>query len=364
MGPRPCGFLFFHRRVSIRAVPVRRSQHEGESGVTRRRIHWTRRNDMLKTMLTVTVALGATCAAQNAVLAQGPRAPAPAAASPKVARATIKGIAYAYQVHGQGEPLLLLHGGLGSSDMFEPLLPTLGANRQLIAVDLQGHGRTPLGTRPIRCQAIADDLATLLKQLGHRQVDVMGYSFGGCVALRLAVQHPDVVRRLALVSTPFADDGWYAEMKPQQAAVSRQLFPMMKETPMYKSYAAVAPKVDEFPKLLDAMGELMRQKYDWSADVAKLAGTNVGVMLVYGDADMTRPEHEVKFYQLLGGGLHDAGWGREHMSRNRLAIIPDATHYDIFTSPHLAETVRPFLDGKTNTKTWADQVKEQAPPRK
>jgi len=232
--------------------------------------------------------------------------------------------------------------------MFEPLLPTLGANRQLITVDLQGHGRTTLGTRPIRCEAIADDLATLLKQLGHAQVDVMGYSFGGCVALRLAVQHPEVVRRLALVSTPFADDGWYAEMKPQQAAVSHEMFAMMKKTPMYESYVAVAPKVDDFPRLLDAMGDQMRQKYDWSADVARLARTNIAVMLVYGDADMTRPEHEVKFYQLLGGGLKDAGWGRETMSRNRLAILPDATHYDIFTSPRLVETVRPFLDGKSS----------------
>ncbi|HEY8925054.1 MAG TPA: alpha/beta hydrolase [Polyangia bacterium] len=309
---------------------------------------------MLKTMLTATVALGATCAAQNAgwAEAQGGPSPAsrPAAPPSKMARTTIKGIPYAYQVRGQGEPLLLLHGGLGSSDMFEPLLPALGAGRQVITVDLQGHGRTALGTRPIRYEAIADDLATLLKHLGLAQVDVMGYSFGGGVALRLAIQHPEVVRRLALVSTPFADDGWYAEMKPQQAAVSHEMFAMMKGTPMYASYAAVAPKVEDFPKLLDAMGDLMRQKYDWSADVAKLARTHVAVMLVYGDADMTRPEHEVKLYQLLGGGLRDAGWGRETMSRNRLAILPDATHYDIFTSPRLAETVRPFLDGKTFEK--------------
>jgi pimeloyl-ACP methyl ester carboxylesterase len=324
---------------------------------------------MSKTMmLTATVALGATCAAPNAVWAEAQRAPSPAvrspAPSPKTGRTTIKGVAYAYQVRGQGEPLLLLHGGLGSSDMFEPLVPTLGANRLLITVDLQGHGRTTLGTRPIRCEAIADDLATLLKQLGHAKVDVMGYSFGGCVALRLAVQHPEAVRRLVLVSTPFADDGWYAEMKPQQAAVSHEMFAMMRDTPMYKSYAAVAPKVDDFPRLLDAMGDQMRQKYDWSADVARLAKTNIAVMLVYGDADMTRPEHEVKFYQLLGGGLRDAGWGREAMPRNRLAILPDATHYDIFTSPRLAETVRPFIDGTTSARSWADQVKEQSPSRK
>jgi pimeloyl-ACP methyl ester carboxylesterase len=271
----------------------------------------------------------------------------------KSGRLTINGVDYAYQVRGQGEALLMLHGGLGSSDMWEAMLPTFTAARQVITIDLQGHGRSTLGKRPIRCEAIADDVAALLKQLGRAKVDVLGYSFGGCVALRLTVQHPDMVRRLVLLSTPFADNGWYAEMRAQQVQVSRALLPMMKETPMYKSYVAVAPKVDDFPRLLDAMGDQMRQKYDWSADVAKL---KMPIMLVYGDADMIRPEHEIKFYQLLGGGLKDAGWNRENMPRNRLAILPDLTHYEMFASPHLAETVLPFLNGQSGAKSWAEQV--------
>jgi len=258
-------------------------------------------------------------------------------------RVTLKGVDYHYEVRGQGEPLLLLHGGLTSSDMFEPLLPILGAGRQVILVDLQGHGRSSLGNRPIRAEAIADDVAAILKRLGRAQVDVVGYSFGGAVALRLAVQHPAMVRRMALISTPFADDGWYADMRVQQKQVSAALLPMMKETPMYKSYVAVAPKPDDFPRLLDGMGEFMRTKYDWSTDVAKL---KMPVMLVFGDGDMVRPEHEIKFYQLLGGGLKDAGWNRESMPRNRLAIVPDRTHYDICASPRVAETVRPFFEGQ------------------
>jgi len=308
---------------------------------------------MLKTyLIAVTTTTAALLSAAHAAPAGAPRS-APANTT---GRATLKGVDYHYDVRGQGEPLLLLHGGLGSSDMFEPLLPILGHGRQVIAVDLQGHGRSSLGSRSIRCEAIADDVAALLKRLGRAKVDVLGYSFGGCVGLRLAVQHPDLVRRLALVSTPFANDGWYAEMRAQQAQVSAAMAPMMKETPMYKSYVAVAPKPDEFPRLLDAMGDFMRQKYDWSADVAKL---KMPVMLVYGDGDMVRPEHEIKFYQLLGGGLKDAGWNRESMPRNRLAILPDLTHYDIFTSPRLAETVRPFLDGQSGAKSWAEQVKAQ-----
>jgi pimeloyl-ACP methyl ester carboxylesterase len=292
------------------------------------------------------------------VTALAPTASAAAPAKTTTGRATLKGVDYYYEVRGQGEPVLLLHGGLGSIDMLEPQLPAF-AGRQLIAVDLQGHGRSTMGNRPIRCEAIADDMAALLKRLGRTKVDVFGYSFGGCVGLRLAVQHPEVVRRLALVSAPFAADGWYPEMREQQKQVSAALAPMMKETPMYKSYVAVAPKPEDFPRLLDAMGEYMRQPYDWSADVAKLAKSKTPVMIVFGDADMVRPEHQVKFYQLLGGGLKDAGWNRESMSRNRWAVLPDLTHYDIFASPRLGETVLPFLDGQSGAKSWAEQVKGQ-----
>ena len=300
--------------------------------------------------------LSLTVATTTALLLSVANAAAPAKTGD--GRATLKGVDYYYEVRGQGEPVLLLHGGLGSIDMFEGLSAAFGG-RQVIAVDLQGHGRSSLGSRPIRCEAIADDVAALVKKLGRAKVDVLGYSFGGCVALRLAVQHPELVRRLAQVSTPFADDGWFAEMRAQQTQVSAALLPMMKETPMYKSYVAVAPKPDDFPRLLDAMGEFMRTKYDWSADVQKLAKLKMPVMLVFGDADMVRPEHEIKFYQLLGGGLKDAGWNRESMSRNRLAILPDLTHYEIFAAPRLAETVVPFLDGQSGAKTWAEQVKTQ-----
>jgi pimeloyl-ACP methyl ester carboxylesterase len=124
---------------------------------------------------------------------------------------------------------------------------------------------------------------------------------------------------------------------------------MMKGTPMYTSYVAVAPKPEDFPRLLDAMGAMMRKPYDFSADVPKLT---MPVMLVFGDSDMYRPEHVVKFYQLLGGGLRDAGWQREHMSRNRLAILPGATHYDIFLSPQLPATVMPFLNGESSATDW------------
>lgn len=312
---------------------------------------------MLK-LTTLALLLACTAAAFHApVHAQQATPTQSAVASPAVksGRMAIDGVEYYYEVQGQGEPLLLLHGGLGSIDMFRPLLPELTKNRKVIAVDLQGHGRTALGDRPFRLESMGDDMAAIVKRLGHDKVDVFGYSLGGGVALRMALQKPDSVRRLALASTPYSDEAFYPGIRAQQNALTGAAAPMMKDTPMYKSYAEVAPKVEDFPRLLDTLGNYMRQKYDWSAEIPKL---KMPVMLVYGDSDMFRPEHEIKFYQLLGGGLQDAGWQRETMSKNRLAILPDVTHYDLFTSPRLVPTVLPFLDGKSDAKSWAEQVNE------
>ena len=299
-------------------------------------------------VLAVVLATPASVCAQEKQVAQSNKAVA--SKVNKSGRIEVDGIQYHYQIRGQGAPLLLLHGGLGSTDMFAPIMPTLAAKRQIIGVDLQGHGRTPLGSRPIDMVTMGADMAAILKKLGYEPVDVMGYSMGAGVAFQLAVQHPQQVRRLVLISGSFAKDGFYPEMIEAQAQVSSKMAEAMKDTPMYKSYAAVAPNPGDFPKLLDAIGDMMKKPFDWSADVPKLT---MPVMLVYGDSDMYRPEHVVKFYQLLGGGLKDAGWQRENMARNRLAILPGLTHYDIFLSPQLPATVLPFLDGNVSSGNWA-----------
>jgi pimeloyl-ACP methyl ester carboxylesterase len=268
-------------------------------------------------------------------------------------RLETNGVGYYYEIHGHGEPLLLLHGGLGSIDMFAPVLPILAEHREVIGVDLQGHGRTTLGERQFDLGDMGDDMAAILDELGYEQVDVMGYSVGGGVAFRLAVQHPGKVRRLVIVSASYSTDGVHPEMRPQQGAVSGEMAEAMKGTPMYESYMAVAPHPEDFPRLLDRIGAFMSREFDWSADIPKLT---MPVMLVYGDSDMFRPDHIVDFYKRLGGGLRDAGWQRENQSPNRLAILPDLTHYDIFLDPDLARTVLPFLDGKRKSHSWADQV--------
>lgn len=266
------------------------------------------------------------------------------------------GLRYYYEIHGQGEPLLLLHGGLGSTGMFGPLLPELAKGREVIAVDLHGHGRTELGDRAVSYPAIGDDLAVILRELGYRNVDVMGYSFGGGAAFRLAVQHPALVRRLVIVSALHTTEGLHPDLRPLQASVGAAMAEAMKDTPMYQSYMAVAPKPEDFPRLLDQMGALMRNSFDWSEDVKKLAGP---VMIVFGDSDMYQPEYVAQFYKLLGGGLRDPGWTREHMPQNRLAILPNLTHYEIFMAPELVTTVLPFLNGVSSPPSWAGQVREE-----
>ncbi|HVE53137.1 MAG TPA: alpha/beta hydrolase [Ramlibacter sp.] len=305
-------------------------------------------------LLTAGLAMTALPAASQSPSGAGPSKAAAKAGKPiKTGYVRANGVDYHYQVHGKGEPLLVLHGGMGHTDMMAPVIAQLARTRQVIGVDLYGHGRTALTERPVSLVDMGDDMARVLQQLGHKQVDVVGYSMGGGVGFRLAVQHPQHVRRLVMVSAGYAQDGFFPELLPMQAQVGAAMAEAMKETPMYKSYVAVAPKPQDFPKLLDRMGALMRQPYDYADDVRKLA---MPVMLVYGDSDMYRPEHIVKFYQLLGGGLKDAGWGREHMARNRLAILPGFTHYDLFLAPSLVPTIMPFLDGKESKASWLQQV--------
>ena len=252
------------------------------------------------------------------------------------------GLNYYYEIHGEGEPLLLLHGGMGSIEMFLPCLPELSAEREVIAVEMQGHGRTAIGDRKFSLQDWGDDMAAIVRELGYEQVDVFGYSMGAGVAFRFAVQHADLVRRVVLMSAGFSTDGFHPEMRPMQAQMSAAAADMMKDTPMYESYARLAPNPEDFPTLLDRMGDFMREDYDFSEDVKTL---QMPVMLVFGDSDMFTTPHMAEFYNLLGGNTQDAGWQREHMSQNRLAILPDATHYDVGFHPQLAATVLPFLNG-------------------
>jgi pimeloyl-ACP methyl ester carboxylesterase len=258
--------------------------------------------------------------------------------------ASVNGLEMYYEIHGTGRPLILLHGGVGAIEMFGEVLGLLAEGRQVVAVDLQAHGRTADIDRSLSVESMADDIAALIEHLGFEKADVMGYSLGGGVALQTAIRHPEVVRRLVVVSTPFKRDGWYPEVLAGMEQMGREAAEPMKQTPMYQLYASVAPKPEDWPVLLTKLGELLRKDYDWSDEVAKI---ETPTMIVVGDADSVRTAHAVEFFELLGGGKADAGWDGSGMSDARLAILPATTHYDIFSSPTLAATVAPFLDAPT-----------------
>ncbi|MPZ49042.1 MAG: alpha/beta fold hydrolase [Dehalococcoidia bacterium] len=249
-----------------------------------------------------------------------------------------------YEIHGTGKPLVLLHGGFGAAQMFGEVLPLLAEGRQVIAVDLQAHGRTADIDRPLSYEAMASDIAGLIERLGLGKADIMGYSLGGGVALRTAIQHPEVVDKLVVVSTTFNRDGWYPEVLAAQEQIGPEAAEPMKQTPMYQLYSSIAPKPADWPRLVTKLGDLLRQDYDWSQDVAAI---ETPTMIVVGDADSVRTAHAVEFFQLLGGGQVDAGWDGSGMSNARLAILPGTTHYNIFASPAMASTVAPFLGATT-----------------
>jgi pimeloyl-ACP methyl ester carboxylesterase len=259
--------------------------------------------------------------------------------------ADVNGIRLYYEVAGAGKPLVLLHGGLGAIEMFGPNLPALAKGRRVIAVDLQGHGRTADVDRPIAVEAMGEDIAALITHLDLERPDIMGYSLGGGVALQVAIHHPELVGKLVLVSTPIRRNAFFPEILAQQAFVNSSAVEMMKSTPMYKLYASVAPHVEDFPRLLDKMGEGMKRDFDFSSGVAKIEAPT---LIVAGDADIFPVAHAIEIFELLGGGKRDGGWDGSGRSKSSLAILPGLTHYTIFSAPALAAAVIPFLDQATH----------------
>ena len=258
--------------------------------------------------------------------------------------ADVNGLHLYYEVHGAGRPMILLHGGLGSGEMFGPILPTLSENHQVIAVDLQGHGRTADIDRPIDERLMADDIAALIDHLGLEKPDLVGYSLGGGVAFHTAVKYPEKVGKLVVASVYFRWDASYAELRALQGQVNADAAEAMKATPMYQLYQKVAPRPEDFGRVLGKIGEMMQEQFDLTEE---LRGIRVPTMLVAADADMAPPTHLAEAFRLLDGGLRDGGWMGEGRPKggHALAILPGLTHYTIFASPLLAAVTLAFLDG-------------------
>ena len=257
--------------------------------------------------------------------------------------ADVNGIKLYYETQGAGRPMILLHGGLGSGEMFGPVLPQLAERHQVVTVDLQGHGRTADIDRPIDVRLMADDVAALIEHLGLATPDVVGYSLGGGVALHTAAKYPEKVRRLVAVSANIRTDAIYPETRAQQSQVDAGAAEFMKDTPMYQLYQRVAPRPEDFPRLLEKIGASMSKDFDFTEEVRRL---QVPTLIVAADADMAPPSHYVEVFKLLGGGLKDGGWMGEGRPKggHALAILPGLTHYNIFSSPLFAAVTLAFLD--------------------
>ena len=257
--------------------------------------------------------------------------------------AEVNGINLYFETHGAGRPMILLHGGLGSGEMFGPTLPALAERQQVIVVDLQGHGRTADIDRPIDIKLMADDIAALIDHLGLAKPDIVGYSLGGGVALFTAVKYPEKVGKLVSASANVRRDAIYSEILSQQGQVSAAAAEFMKDTPMYELYQRVAPRPEDFGRLLDKIGQAMAQDFDYTEDVKKIS---VPTQIVAADADMCPPSHFVEVFGLLDGGHRDGGWMGEGRPKggHALAILPGLTHYNLGVSPLFAAVALAFLD--------------------
>jgi pimeloyl-ACP methyl ester carboxylesterase len=261
-----------------------------------------------------------------------------------------EGLQVYYEIHGKGEPIVVLAGGLaGVTSMAQTIVP-LSRQRQVIGIELEGHGHTALRKTPMTHERNGDDVAAVLRHLKIAKADVAGYSHGGDAAIRMAIQHPEMVRNLIVISTAAERDGWYPEVLKGMEGVGAAQAEQMKQSPVYQQwYAPVAPHPEQFPQLLDRMGELMKKDYDWRAEIAKL---RMPTLLMFADHDAVSMRHIAEFFALFGGGVRDAGWeGTPKLSRARLAIVPGYTHYNFGMGPDIARVIEAYLDQPTSKAT-------------
>jgi pimeloyl-ACP methyl ester carboxylesterase len=289
----------------------------------------------------------ATTAAAGAVLVASTRGFAYAESNPATPRtnvapqtgyAPVNGLQMYYEIHGGGEPLVLLHGAFGAIDLWGPILTTLAEHHQVIAVELQGHGHTAdIIDRPLSYEQMADDVAALMAHLGIPQADVVGYSMGGTTSLQLANRHPELVRKLVAVSGNYRADGYYPELL---AGLQQMTLETFAGTPEEAAYLRHAPHPEDFPVLVEKQKALPQAFAFPDEDVAAITAPT---LVVLGDSDIVRPEHGVALFRLLGGGVPSDLTGS--LPNSQLAILPGTTHRSIVgeRADQLLAVIEPFL---------------------
>jgi pimeloyl-ACP methyl ester carboxylesterase len=243
-----------------------------------------------------------------------------------------------YEIHGSGSPLLLLHGGFGTIDLWGPILSELAQNRQVIAAEFQGHGHTADIDRPLRYDQLGEDVAALLRYLGIEQADVVGHSMGGNAGLYLAMHYPELVRKLVPISANYRSDAYYPEIYDVVAGLTPEV---LMQTPYYEANTRNAPDPVGFPRLVERIKELNAHPFAWSEDdVRSIAAPT---LLIIGDSDNVRPEHAGEMFRLLGGGVPGDLTG---LPKSQLAILPGTSHISIAfaNTDRLVAMIEAFLD--------------------
>ncbi len=247
-----------------------------------------------------------------------------------------------YEVHGEGEPLVVVHGGQQTIELMAEFVADLAQLRQVIAVELEGHGHTPLRGGPLSYEQLADDVAALAAELGLAEVDLLGYSLGGGVAWQVAIRHPRLVRRLVVISAPVKTEGWAIEMRETTGAFSPELAQAYMEFPIYTAYAAVAPHPEEWPDLVTRVGTLVSSReeaYDWTSEVQ---GLSIPIQIIVSDADSVLLAPTLELFQLLGGGVIG---DFAPLPPVQLGIIPGTPHAAVLgRTDVLIPMLAPFLD--------------------
>jgi len=233
--------------------------------------------------------------------------------------ASVNGLEMYYEIHGTGQPLVVLHGAYMTIESMGEIVSSLAETRQVIAVELQGHGRTADVDRPLAYEQMADDVAALIGYLGIEQADVFGYSMGGGVALQVAVRHPEVVRKLVLASASYTSDGMYPEVLATIDTITPELFA---GSPIEEAYLRTAPHPEDFPTLVAKLKQLDMEPFAWPPE--DIRGICAPTLLIIGDSDAIRPEHAVELFRLLGGGVMGDLAG---LPKPQLAVLPGTTHF-------------------------------------
>jgi pimeloyl-ACP methyl ester carboxylesterase len=253
---------------------------------------------------------------------------------------TINGMKMYYEVSGESDPLIVLHGAYMNIPSMGSIIPKLAETHKVYVVELQGHGRTTDIDRPITYQNLADDVAAFMNSVGLGKADVFGYSMGSIAGLQLAIRHPEKVNRLVAASVAYDLEGWQPEFKE---AIPQMTVEMIVNMPFADDYRKLAPNPDGFPALVEKLIALEKEPMAWEEDVKKL---KTPILIIAGDADVMTLEHSVSLFRLLGGGIMgDMG---EPLPVSRLAIMPATSHTAVITQPDMLHSfIEPFLKGET-----------------